>query len=329
MLNALTIDVEDWYHPELVRSRASPSVTPFAPRAEFGGPNGGRSPLTGNAGAASPQIEASTGALLDLLRQRGIKATFFVVGEIAQRYPHLIQAIAAEGHELGCHGMGHRPLWELTPGEFRSELEQFAAVMSSVVPAVDVIGFRAPTFSLDNRTRWALTILGSLGYHYDSSIFPVRTPVYGVSGGPLHPYYPSLDNVAAEAATASRHQLGEDGQGTLLEFPLTVWSWAGLRVPICGGFYLRALPLKFVLFALRQVNRQRPFVLYVHPWETFAGTPRLALPLSSRLITYYHLQDMMARLTTLLDAFSFAPMRTVLEGMATSRHPLGEGELSR
>jgi polysaccharide deacetylase family protein (PEP-CTERM system associated) len=304
MLNALTIDVEDWYHPELVRSYALAGVA--------------------NAEATTPQIEQSTGALLDLLRQRGLKATFFVVGEIVQRHPHLIQAIAAEGHELGCHGMSHRPLWELTADEFRSELEQFAAIMSSVVPGVNVTSFRAPTFSLDNRTRWALTELGSLGYHYDSSIFPLRTPLYGVNGGPLHPYRPSLDDVAVEAksrqllgeaATASRHRLGENGQGTVLEFPMTVWSWAGLRVPICGGFYLRALPLKFVLLALRQVNRQRPFVLYVHPWETFAGTPRLTLPLSSRLVTYYHLQDMMARLTTLLDAFSFAPMRTVLERM--------------
>jgi polysaccharide deacetylase family protein (PEP-CTERM system associated) len=293
MLNAFTIDVEDWYHPELVRSHASASAA--------------------DAGATTPQIEESTGALLDLLRHKGVKATFFVVGEIAQRHPHLIQAIAAEGHELGCHGMSHRPLWALTADEFRSELEQFAAIMSSVVPGVDVISFRAPTFSLDNRTRWALTILGSLGYYYDSSIFPLRTPLYGLSGGPLQPYRPSLDDVGVE--TKSRQLLGDSGQDTVLEFPMTVWSWAGLRVPICGGFYLRALPLKFVLLALRQVNRQRPFVLYVHPWETFAGTPRLALPLSSRLVTYYHLQDMVARLTTLLDAFSFAPMRTVLEGM--------------
>jgi polysaccharide deacetylase family protein (PEP-CTERM system associated) len=298
MLNALTIDVEDWYHPELVRSHVSPQDA--------------------SRGTITPQIEASTGALLELLRERGIRATFFVVGEIARRHPHLIQAIVAQGHEVGCHGMDHRPLWELTPDEFRFELEQFASVMSSVVPGVETIGFRAPTFSLDNRTRWALTVLGSLGYHYDSSIFPIRTPVYGVGGGPLHPYHPSLDNVAAEAE--SRDQLDQSGRGALLEFPMTVWGWAGLRVPVCGGFYLRALPLKFILFALRQVNRQRPFVLYVHPWETFADTPRMPLPLTSRLVTYYHLRGVMARLKALLDAFSFAPMRTVLQEM---------GELSR
>lgn len=306
MLNALTIDVEDWYHPELVHSRAS-----------FNGLGGG---------SAGPQIEASTGALLDLLRQKGVRATFFVVGEIVQRHPQLIQSIAAQGHELGCHGMGHRPLWELTPDVFRSELEQFAALMSSVVPEVDVVGFRAPTFSLDNRTRWALAVLSSLGYRYDSSIFPMRTPLYGVSGAPLHPYRPSLSDVAAEAATVAERPSDNDGERVLIEFPMTVWSWAGLRLPICGGFYLRAWPLWFVSFALRQVNRQRPFVLYVHPWETFADTPRLALPLLSRFVTYYGLHSMMARLATLLDAFSFAPMRAVLEEMAKSRHPLGEGK---
>lgn len=307
VINALTIDVEDWYHPELVRSHVVPGGAEFP-------------------GAVQPQIEESTGALLDLLRRKGVKATFFVVGEIVQRHPDLIRAIAAEGHELGCHGMGHQPLWELTPDGFRSELEQFASLLSAVVPGVDVIGFRAPTFSLNNRTRWALTVLASLGYYYDSSIFPMRTPVYGVSGAPLYPYRPSPGNVATEAAVSSRQHLGENGQGTPLEFPMTVWSWAGLRVPICGGFYLRALPLRFVHFALRQVNRQRPFVLYVHPWETFADTPRLELPLPSRFITYYNLRSMMSRLAWLLDAFSFAPMRTVLEGMANLAIPWARGK---
>jgi polysaccharide deacetylase family protein (PEP-CTERM system associated) len=287
MLNALTIDVEDWYHPELVRSRVS------------------------LAGDTEPQIEDSTRALLNLLRQRGAKATFFVVGEVAQRHPQLVQEIVAEGHELGCHGMSHRPLWQMTPDEFQSELRQFAATMSSTVPEAEIVGFRAPTFSLDNRTRWALTVLGNLGYHYDSSIFPFRTPVYGVGGGPLEPYRPSLSDVAVA-----------DGQGPLLEFPMSVWSWAGLRVPICGGFYLRSLPFQFILSCLRQINhRRQPFVIYVHPWETFADTPRLALPPVSRLITYYNLKDMMARLTRLLDAFCFAPMRTVLETLGCLQRP--------
>jgi len=308
MINALTIDVEDWYHPELVRLRLPPHEYPQPAPGEY---------------TASPavdqeaQIEESTHALLDLLHQRGVKATFFIVGEIAQRHPRLVQDIAAEGHELGCHGMSHRTLWAMTANEFRSELEQFCAVMSTAVPEAEITGFRAPTFSLDNRTRWALTVLGNMGYHYDSSIFPFRTPVYGVNGCPLEPYRPSPGDVAAA-----------DEQGPLVEFPMSVWSWAGLRVPVCGGFYLRTLPLQFVMSCLRQINRQRPFVIYVHPWETFANTPRLALPLASRFITYYNLKGMMARLTRLLDTFSFAPMRTVLEaqGLVAGER---RGELSK
>ncbi|MBC7261310.1 MAG: polysaccharide deacetylase family protein, partial [Chloroflexi bacterium] len=134
MLNALTIDLEDWYHPELVRPHLSSFDESMA------------------------QIELSTLPLLDLLHEQGVKATFFVVGQVAQCHPRLVELIAREGHELACHGMSHRPLWEMTPDEFRTELEEFAKVMSAIVPGANIAGFRAPTFSLDNRTRWALDI---------------------------------------------------------------------------------------------------------------------------------------------------------------------------
>jgi polysaccharide deacetylase family protein (PEP-CTERM system associated) len=277
MRNALTIDVEDWYHPELVQQHLP-------------------------AGSPAGQVQESTGALLALLRQRGIKATFFVLGEVAERYPSLIESIAAEGHELACHGMSHRPLWQMAPDEFRAELEEFARTMQRIVPSAEIVGFRAPTFSLDNRTRWALGILADLRYHYDSSIFPVRNPVYGVSGGPLAPYRPSLGDVARA-----------DAAGPVVEFPMSVCTCAGLRVPVCGGFYLRALPFSVVQSCLRQINQRRPFVLYAHPWETHVGTPRLGLPLLSRWVTYYNIGAMLQRLEMLLDEFSFAPMREVLK----------------
>nr|MBC7244104.1 polysaccharide deacetylase family protein [Chloroflexota bacterium] len=277
MLNALTIDLEDWYHPELVRPRLSSAEQ-------------------------EAQIEQSTWPLLDLLQERGVKATFFVVGQVAQRHPSLIEAIAAQGHELACHGMSHRPLWEMTPDEFRTELEEFGQVISALVPGTEIIGFRAPTFSLDNRTHWALGILAEFGYRYDSSVFPLRTPLYGVSGCPLTIYRPSAGNIAVP-----------DDHGALLEFPMSVWSWAGLKIPVGGGVYLRILPLALVKFCLRQINSERPFVIYVHPWETYPNTPRLELPLPARLATYHNIGKMLPRLAALLDAFSFAPMRTVLE----------------
>jgi polysaccharide deacetylase family protein (PEP-CTERM system associated) len=200
--------------------------------------------------------------------------------------------------------MTHKPLWELTPDEFRRDLAQFGTIMSSIVPHVDVVGFRAPTFSLDNRTGWALQVLAESGYLYDSSIFPVRNPMYGVGNCPLWPYRPSIDDIAKE-----------DRNGRLIEFPMSVWTLAGLRFPVCGGFYLRALPFGFIRSSLRQIQQRRPFVIYVHPWETDLSTPRLPLPPLSRFVTYHNLGSMMRRLTSLLEAFRFASMRTVLEEM--------------
>jgi len=294
MHNALTIDLEDWYHPELVRNRLF---------ALFEGNSTEASRSAGlHIGHLAPQIQQSAQTLLDLLHKHETKATFFVVGEVAQRHPKLIETIAAQGHELACHGMSHKPLWRLTADEFRSELCAYAALMREIAPGAEVIGFRAPTFSLDNRTRWALGILAELGYHYDSSIFPIRNPLYGVNGCPLTPYRPSVDNVAVA-----------DAGGALVEFPMSVWVWGCLKVPVCGGFYLRALPFGLIQSCLRQINRQQPFVIYVHPWEVYPHTPRLPLPVVSRFLTYYNLESMFGRLETLIGEFSFAPMRTVLE----------------
>ncbi len=297
MLNALTIDLEDWYHPELVRHRL-PGSTP------------------GSDELRRTLIERATQQLLQLLRERDIAATFFVVGEVAQQHAQLIQEIAEQGHELACHGMSHKPLWEMTADAFRAELDAFDAVMSEILPRVDIVGFRAPTFSLDNRTRWALDVLTEHGFRYDSSVFPVRTPIYGVGTAPLAPYYPSSEDVAVA-----------DDRAELVEFPMSVWPLLGWRVPVSGGFYLRALPFRLVQYGLRQINRQRPFAIYVHPWETHPDTPRLALPITSRFVTYYNIARVLPRLTSLLDSFSFAPMRTVLEelGKLNGRHQSREG----
>ena len=171
-----------------------------------------------------------------------------------------------------------------------------------MAPGAEVVGFRAPTFSLDNHTRWALGVLADFGYRYDSSVFPVRTTLYGVNHCPLAPYRPSSQDITTI-----------DEEGILVEFPMSVWACASLRVPVCGGFYLRALPFGFIKSSLRRINQHRPFTIYVHPWETSADTPRLDLPFLSRFVTYHNIGDMRRRLIGLLDTFTFAPMRTVLE----------------
>jgi len=279
MRNALTIDLEDWYHPELVRSHL--------PKTEH-----------------AAQIEQSTQQLLQVLSRHDTKATFFLLGEVARRHPRLIEAIAAAGHELGCHGMHHVPLWSMTPDEFRADLHQFSTLIRETVPGAEVVGFRAPTFSLDNRSGWALAVLGEFGYHYDSSIFPLRNLVYGVNGTPLTPYRPSPQDVRVA-----------DERAAVIEFPMSVWSWAGIKLPVCGGAYLRLLPWWLIQTCLHRIGQERSFVIYVHPWETYPLTRRLRLPIASRLVTYHNLDAMMSRLESLLEQFSFAPMRAVLEEM--------------
>jgi polysaccharide deacetylase family protein (PEP-CTERM system associated) len=274
---SLTIDVEDWFHPELVYAH----VTPGDPRTV---------------------VEAGTGALLDLLRRHGARATFFVLGDVAARHPELLRRIAADGHEIGCHGMTHAPLWKLDPEAFRAELRAYRAAVRAALGKDDSIGFRAPTFSLDAGTAWALPILAEEGFRYDSSIFPRRVRLYGVDGAPLGIYRPSPGNLARHA-----------DDGPLVEFPVAVDSLAGLRIPVAGGFYLRALPGALLNALLGRVHARRPIVLYVHPWECVAAVPRLRLPWADALITYFGLNVVMPRLERLVARFGSRPMREILE----------------
>jgi len=274
---ALTIDVEDWFHPELVYRHVTP-------------------------GDARTVVVAGTESLLDLLRRHEARATFFVLGDVAKRHPDLVRRIAAEGHEIACHGMTHRPLWKLDPESFRGELRDFRAAIRAALGADDSIGFRAPTFSLDRGTVWALQVLAEEGFRYDSSIFPRRVRMYGVDGAPLGAYRPAADDPARHAPN-----------GPLVELPVAVDTVAGLRIPVAGGFYLRALPGPVLRALLGRVHARRPVVLYVHPWECTASLPRLTLPRTDAFITYFGLDAVMPRLERLLARFGSRPMREILE----------------
>jgi len=277
-LNALSFDVEDWYHAELIRHNLK--------------------------GEPRPQVEEATRPILSLLEHYGVRATFFVVGEVAALHPNLITKIGAAGHEIACHGMSHRPLWDMEPDDFRQELEAFAEAVGEIVDMKNVVGYRAPTFSLDNERRWAIEVLKEYGYRYDSSIFPMRTYLYGVDGCPASPYHPSEADITVDAA-----------EGNFVEFPLSALRIGSLAVPVCGGFYLRAIPYPVLLWALHRINQQeQPFVLYMHPWETFRDTTRLrSLSPLSRFVTYYNIGSTLSKLERLLSTFRFAPLREVLE----------------
>ena len=277
MRHALSFDLEEWYHGDL--------LAPYVPEAE-----------------RHSQVRDAMQPIIDLLRRAGVRATFFTVGEVARDHPDLIAELAADGHEIACHTMTHPNLWRLTPAEFAEELEQYRAALEGALPGAQVLGFRAPMFSLDKRSHWVLGMLRDGGFRYDSSVVPVRTPWYGVSGAPLGIYQASLADPGRTDA----------GNG-FLEFPLTVCSIGPVRIPTAGGVYFRLIPYPVFRSLLCRVARRRPFVIYVHPWETYAATPRYPLPFVERFGLYTNIRHARRRLERLLQDFSFAPVREVLD----------------
>ena len=275
-IHALAIDLEDWYHPELVRKRVS------------GDPDG--------------QIEEATQVILNLLALYQVVATFFVVGEVAEKFPGLIRKIFEGGHEIGSHGFSHRPLWEMDENHFREEMIRFHSVIQEVLGDVKIRGFRAPTFSLDNGTRWATKVLTELGYEYDASICPVKlNRLYGLRGAPTTPYRLSLRDLRRE-----------DPDSPLFEFPMSVLEWMGLRIPVGGGFYFRVIPLALLRLSLKKIGQRNSFLLYFHPWEGYVGTPQLKLPLADRFITYYGIGRALKKLEVFLKEFSFTRIDRLL-----------------
>jgi len=273
-INALSIDLEEWYHSELVEGRRS----------------------------RISQVAEATKPILDLLDQYQTKASFFVVGELAEQNPDLIQSIFRKGHEIGCHTFSHKLVWNLDESLFRGELERFHSVLERILGKVKIKGFRAPCFSIDNRNKWALRVLVDYGYQYDTSIFPLKiNPLYGISGAPTQPYRISLEDVRKE-----------DSQSPLMEFPLCPLKIGGLKIPISGGFYLRALPRLFLHWGLRRINRSQPFLVYFHPWEGYKNTPRFKLPLFNRVISYYGITSALGKFEFLLKRFRFDRLDQVL-----------------
>jgi polysaccharide deacetylase family protein (PEP-CTERM system associated) len=286
MRNALSIDLEDWFHAELVRSLVQPQPA-------------GQGPERRVVWAVEP--------ILALLRRYDVHATFFVVGDVMRHHPDLIRRIHGEGHEIGCHGWSHRTLWGLDPERFSWELDEFDRDASRVLDPQEIVGFRAPTFSLDERTAWALGILRAHGFRYDSSLFPMHTGLYGVDDCPPEPYRPTAQELTRDHAFESESQL--------VEFPMTVYRAAGFRIPVSGGFYMRVMPLPIWRYLLSRFNAQgHPFVTYLHPWEGDPQTPRVkGLSPLKRFVTYYNLNMTLRKLEVLLGTFDFAPLKEVLE----------------
>ncbi len=284
--NALTIDVEDWYHPELVRGHVD--------WAKVEG-----------------RVSDSVPIILDLLRKHRVKGTFFILGEVASKFPEIVREIDREGHELGCHGMSHQPLEKIGEDGLRKELQDFQNIMRKILGDVKIKGFRAPTFSLNQNTKWALPLLQEFGYSYDSSIFPTRiflNRLYGIKNAPRFPYRISFDDPASE-----------DPNSPLWEFPAALMELGGYRFPASGGIYLRVFPHFIFKRMLKKINKEGPFFIYLHPWEWDPQTPRISLPIFSRWATYLGLKTVVKKLDGLLGTFQFSRMDEVLQEIIQER----------
>jgi polysaccharide deacetylase family protein (PEP-CTERM system associated) len=247
------------------------------------------------------RAEAQTHRLLDLCDRTGTRATFFVLGWVAERQPQLLREIAARGHEIACHGYGHELLYEIGPERFREDVKRARGVIEDAVGA-RVEGYRAPSFSITSQSLWALEILAEEGFGFDSSIFPVRHHRYGIPDFPREPV-----------------RLALSSGRTIVEFPLTALAWGPLRFPLAGGGYLRLLPFALLRWGIgRLVAAGRPTVLYVHNWEIDADQPRQEVPALVRWNHYHNLERVEERLRTLLSRSRYAPLREVIGALERS-----------
>jgi polysaccharide deacetylase family protein (PEP-CTERM system associated) len=244
--------------------------------------------------SCASRVETNTQAVLDLYAEAGIKATFFTLGWVAERHPALIRRIVAEGHELASHGYAHDRVHDLTPAAFRADLRKTKAILEAA-GGVEVVGYRAPSFSIGKRNAWALELLADEGYAYSSSVAPFGTDHYGWPGFPRFAHRPVAGS-------------------PMIEVPVTTARFAGRTLAAGGGGFFRMLPYGFSRWAIAQVNQRdrRPAVFYFHPWEVDPAQPRVAgAPLKSRLRHYTNLDVMAAKLRRVLRDFRWDRMDRV------------------
>lgn len=274
--NALTIDVEDYFQ-----------VSAF--EGVIGRDDWERQP---------PRVDRNLGRLLDLFAAHGAHATFFTLGWVAERYPALVRRIVDEGHELASHGHDHRRVTSLDAAGFRADLQRAKAVLEDV-GGTAVRGYRAPSFSIDASTPWAVDCLAETGHHYSSSLYPIRHDHYGAPDAPRWPHRPT-------------------GGHDLIELPVATVRLAGRNWPAGGGGYFRLLPYGVSRWTLRRINGHdgRPFIFYLHPWEIDPEQPRPAgLPARTRFRHYVNLSRTQRRLERLLADFCWDRVdRIFLEG---------------
>ena len=273
VVSAFTVDVEEYFHVEAFRSLIDP-----AQWSSF-----------------EQRVEPPTRRLLALLDAFDTRATFFVLGWVAERRPKLVQDIVSAGHEVAIHGYDHRPLTAMSPDAFREDIRRAKGIVEDV-SGTAVLGYRAPTYSVVKDTMWALDVMSEEGIRYDSSIFPIVHDRYGIADAPRYPW-------TEQRAT-----------GALSEFPISTVQLMGRNLPFVGGGYLRLLPMPYVRWGMRHVTcvERRPAMLYVHPWELDPGQPVMDVGRLQRYRHYHGMTRVEDRLRSLLRDFRFDTVRSVL-----------------
>ena len=271
MINAMTVDVEDYFQVSAFEDKIS--------RHEWD--------------SLPCRVERNTERVLQLFARHDVRATFFVLGWVAERYPTLVRRIADAGHEIASHGYLHKRAINQSPTEFRQDVVRAKCLLEDTVGCA-VQGYRAPSFSLGTQTPWAFDILAKAGYRYSSSIYPIRHDLYGMPDAPRFPF---------------RHANAE-----LLEIPISTVRWRGWNIPCGGGGYFRLYPYRLSRWLLRSLNRRekRPAVFYFHPWEIDPRQPRqTGIDVMRRFRHYINLSRMEHRLEQLLADYRWDTIDTV------------------
>ena len=274
-MNLLGIDFEDWFHPELIQKMLTNEEKSF-------------------------EVVKGIDKILEFLRKHDTHATFFMVGEILEKFPDILDKILENGHEIGFHTMCHSRLDSNNFQEkFSNELDNFAILTNNKSK-----GFRAPTFSLNEKSSWAIDTLEQHGYVYDSSIVPAKTNLYGTPNAPKKPYKITSNSLDFD-----------NPKGKIIEFPLMTTKFLGKTVPVGGGFYLRTLPFSTTKKALRTYDEANiPGVFYIHSWElTPEFMPKIKLSVKNNFITYHNLDKVVDRMDYLLSNFQFTSFERYLK----------------
>jgi polysaccharide deacetylase family protein (PEP-CTERM system associated) len=277
MINALTIDVEDYFQVTAFERQIKPDQWDTYPL----------------------RVEGNTLRILDMLDEFALKATFFVLGWVAERCPALVREIQRRGHEIACHGYGHQLIYHHSPKEFREDVSKAKNILENIC-GERVYGYRAPSYSITAKSLWALDILVEEGFSYDSSIFPITHDIYGIPGGKRFPH---------EISTHA----GKIQEFPISTFPLKAGGWQS-QIPIAGGGYLRLFPAVLVAWAIRSINarEKQPVIVYFHPWEIDPNQPRIRAGLKSCFRHYLNLERMESKIRHLLTNFNFSSAKECL-----------------